>query len=94
MSSRVMQRSVLPEEKHKNSVAQTEARFIKTIMIRGGCNYLQSFASTSALHCSKRRQISRWPLKAQLCSAVHPLKKNKRINLPHENDENKRGQGG
>jgi hypothetical protein len=49
--SRVMQWSVLTEEKQKNELAQTAfIRFIKTIiMIRGG-NYPLSFALTSALH--------------------------------------------
>ena len=60
--SRVMQWSALTEGKQKNELAQTEFRFIKTIIviIRGG-NYLLLFASISALHCSKRRVISRWP---------------------------------
>ena len=62
MCSREMQWSLLPEEKQKNELAQTEFRFIKTIIviIRGG-NYLPFFASISALHCSKRRVTSRWP---------------------------------
>ena len=72
---------------------------MKTIIIIRGGNYLMSFASISALHCSKRRQTSRWPSKAEICSAVYRLKKNHRMNLPHENDENKineeqRGAGG
>ncbi len=60
--SRLMQWSVLTEGKQKNELAQTEFRFIKTIImiIRGG-NYLHSFASISALHCSKRLQTSRRP---------------------------------
>ncbi len=59
--SRPMQCSVLTEGKQKNKLAQTEFRFIKTtIIIREG-NYLPSFASMSALHCSKRRVMSRWP---------------------------------
>ena len=58
--SRAMQWSDLTEEKKKNQLAQTEFRFIKTIVTRGG-NYLLVFASISALHCSKRRVISRWP---------------------------------
>jgi hypothetical protein len=64
IASRPMQWSPLTEEKQKNQLAQTEFRFIKTtivIIIWGGGNYSQSFASTSALHSSKRRQISRWP---------------------------------
>jgi hypothetical protein len=76
------------EEKQKNQLAQTEFRFIKTMTIIGGCNY-PSFAFTSALHCSKRRQISTWPSPTEECSGVSRLKKNKRMNLPHENDENK-----
>ena len=58
--SRPMQWSVLTEEKQKNELAQKEFRFIKTIIviIRGG-NYTSSFASISALHCSKRRVTSR-----------------------------------
>jgi hypothetical protein len=60
LDSRVMQWSFLTEGKQKNELAQKEFRFIKTIIIRGG-NYLMFFASISALHCSKRRQTSRWP---------------------------------
>jgi hypothetical protein len=82
-----MQRSPLTEEKQKNQLAQTEFRFIKN-QIRGG-NYPQSIASISALHCSKRRATSRWPFSADSCSGVRFLKKSKRINLQHENDENK-----
>jgi hypothetical protein len=68
------------EEKQKNQLAQTEFCFIKIIIIViRGDNYLSlSFASISALHCSKRRQTSRLPDK---CSGVRPLKKRKRINL-------------
>ncbi len=87
--SRVLQWSVLTEGKQKNELAQKEFRFIKTIInIRGG-NYLQFFASISALHCSKRRVTSRWPSRADQCSGVLSLKESKRMNLPHENDENK-----
>ena len=70
--SRAMQWSVLTEGKQKNELAQKEFRFIKTmiIIIRGG-NYVLFFASISALHCSKRRQTSRWPLRADQCSGVH-----------------------
>ena len=50
--SRDMQRSPITEVnlvKQKNELAKTEFRFIKTIkMIRGG-NYIKSFAFTSAL---------------------------------------------
>ena len=69
--SREMQWSVLTEGKQKNELAQTEFRFIKTIIviIRGG-NYLLFFAPISALHCSKRRVASRWPSKADQCSGV------------------------
>jgi hypothetical protein len=56
---------------------------------KGVGNYLLSFAFTSALHCSKRRQTSRWPLKEDLCRGVNCLRKEKRINLLHENDEKK-----
>ncbi len=89
-ASRVKQWKALTDGKQKNELAQKEFRFIKTIIIkiRGG-NYWKHFAFTSALHCSKRRQTSRWPLKADLSSGVHPLKESKRMNLPHENDENK-----
>jgi hypothetical protein len=63
--SRAMQWGVLTEGKQKNELAQKEFRFIKTIIkIRGG-NYPLSFASISALHCSKRRQTSRWPSRAE-----------------------------
>jgi hypothetical protein len=59
--SKLMQWSVLTEGKQKNELAQTQFRFIKTITIIRGGNYVQSFASISALHCSKRRQTSRQP---------------------------------
>jgi hypothetical protein len=62
---RVMQCSVLTEGKQKNELAQKEFRFIKTIIIMRGGNYLPFFAFTSALHCSKRRQASRWPCRAE-----------------------------
>jgi hypothetical protein len=55
-----MQWSALTEENQKNQLAQTKLRFIKKKIRRR--NYFLSFASTSALHCSKRRQISRRPL--------------------------------
>ena len=63
IASRVMQWSPLTEEKQKNELARTEFRFVKTIIIimiiiRGG-NYPTSFASISALQCSKRRVTSR-----------------------------------
>ena len=91
--SRLVQWSLLTEGKQKTELAQTELRFIKTtiIKIRGG-NYLQPcFASISALHCSKRRVTSRWPLAVEQCSGVFWLK-SKRINLLHEHDdENKYG---
>ena len=71
IGSRVMQWSALTEEKQKNEIAnKTEFRFIKTIIIIKRGNYLSSFARTSALHCSKRRQISRWPPIAEECSAA------------------------
>ena len=59
--SRPMQWSALTEEKQKNQLAQTLFRFIKTMIIIRAGNYLVSFASISALHCSKRRQTSRPP---------------------------------
>jgi hypothetical protein len=85
-----MQWGVFTEGKQKNELAQKEFRFIETMMIitRGG-NYLQAFASISGLHCSKRRQTSRWPWQAERCSGVRCLKESKRMNLPHENHENK-----
>ncbi len=88
--SRPMQWSELTEGNQKNEIAQTEFRFIKTTItiIRGG-NYTLSFASISALHCSKRRHTSSWPLEADQCSGVRCLKESKKMNLPHENDENK-----
>ena len=95
--SRAMQWSCLTEEKHKNKLAQTEFRFIKTIMIIRGGNYLSFFASISALHCSKRRVTSRRPFPADQCSGVHSLKKSKRMTCAnrvslHINEKNyKRG---
>ena len=80
--SRVMQWSALTEEKQKIQLAQKEFRFIKTIIIIRGGNYKLVFASISALHCSKRRVISRWPSAADRCSGVFRLKESKRMNLP------------
>ena len=47
--SRVMQSSPTNEENQKNELAQKEFRFIRTVIKIRGCNYLMSFASTSAL---------------------------------------------
>jgi hypothetical protein len=71
LASRAMQWSVLTEEKQKSQLSLPEFRFIKTIYnnVRGG-NYMTFLACTSALHCSKRRATSRWPLKAEQCSGV------------------------
>jgi hypothetical protein len=66
-----MQRSGFTEEKQKNQLAQTEFRFLKTTIIKRKGNYTLFFASISALHCSKRRQTSSWPLVAALCSEVY-----------------------
>jgi hypothetical protein len=66
-----MQWSALREEKQKNELAQKEFRFIKTITIIRGGNYPMSFASISALHCSKRRVTSRWPPIADKCSGMY-----------------------
>ena len=79
--SRPNQGGELTEGKQTNELAQTEFCFIKTIIIIKGGNYSLSFASTSALHCSKRRVISRWPWQAEKCSGVHCLKEIKRMNL-------------
>jgi hypothetical protein len=68
--SRPMQWSALPEGKQKIELAQKEFRFIKTIITTMGGNHFQFFASTSALHCSKRRETSRWPSIAEECSGV------------------------
>ncbi len=38
-------------------------------------------AETSALDSTRKRETSRWPLQADLCSGVASLKKSKRINL-------------
>jgi hypothetical protein len=69
--NRGMQWSDLTEGKQKIELAQKEFRFIKTIIKIMGGNYVSVFASTSELHCSKRRQTSRWPLTAEACSGVH-----------------------
>ena len=61
MGSRPNQWGALTEGKQTNELAQKEFRFIKTMIIIRGGNYLLSFASISALHCSKRRQTSMWP---------------------------------
>jgi hypothetical protein len=73
----LMQCSALTEGKQNNELAQTEYCFIKTIIIIRGGNYPIAFACISALHCSKRRQISRWPWRAELCSGVQSLKQTK-----------------
>jgi hypothetical protein len=65
IDGRVMQWCASTEEKLKNQHAQTESLQNKNNNNKGGGNYLLVFASTSALHCSKRRQISRWPLEAE-----------------------------
>jgi hypothetical protein len=90
IGSRPMQWGPLTEGKQTDELAQKEFRFIKTmiIIIKGG-NYSQSFASISALHCSKRRVTSRRPYIAERCSGVYSLRECKRMNLPHENHENK-----
>jgi hypothetical protein len=49
VGSRVVQWSAFTEGKQKNQFAQTEFRFIKTVVITRGGNYSQSFASISAL---------------------------------------------
>ncbi len=76
--SRLMQWSGVTEGNQKYQLAQKEFRLIKTIiiLIRGG-HYRRAFASISALHCSKRRVTSRWPLIAERCSGVHSLKETK-----------------
>ena len=80
--SRQMQWSFLTEGKQKNELAQTVLRFIKTIIIIRGGNYLLwLFASISALHCSNRRQTSRWPPIADQSSGVHVLKETKHNEL-------------
>ena len=70
IARRPMQWGVLTEGKQKNELAQKEFRFIKTIIIIRGGNYLKSSASTSALHSSKRRVTSRRPYIAETCSGV------------------------
>ena len=85
--SREMQWGALTEEKQKNELAQTELHKNNSNVRRG--NYMLAFASISALHCRKRRHISRLPLMADQCRGVRPLKKSMGINLLHENDENK-----
>ncbi len=70
MPSRAVQWSALTEEKQKNQLAQTEFRFIKTIIIIKGGNYLMVLAATSAFDSTKRREISRWPSIAEMCSGV------------------------
>ena len=86
--SRRNQWSPSTEEKQQNELAQTELCFKKTIKIIRRGNYSQPFASISALHWIKRRQISRWPCLADSCNGVRCLNK-KKIDLLHENDENK-----
>jgi hypothetical protein len=71
IDSRVNQWGQSTEGKQKNELAQKEFRFIKIITIIRGGNYTLHFASISALHCSNRRQISRWPLSADIYSAVN-----------------------
>ena len=71
--SRAMQWGALTERNQKNELAQKEFRFIKTIIIIRGGNYVLFFASISALHCSKRRQTSRRPNIADRCSGVKVL---------------------
>lgn len=97
--NRAMQWSVLTELKQKNELAQNEFRFIRTIIITRIVNYRKSFASISALHCSKRRQISRWWWSADQCSGVRcSLKKMKKstccMKLMKLKEKSVNGQGG
>jgi hypothetical protein len=56
-------------------------RFEKRIIIHeGGGNYKRFFASISALHWIKRRDISMRPFAADKCSGVCLLKKEKELN--------------
>jgi hypothetical protein len=67
IASRAMQWGALTEEKQKNELAQSEFSLHKNNdnnIIRGG-NYPLAFASISALHCSKRRETSRWRMRAE-----------------------------
>jgi hypothetical protein len=66
-----MQWGPLTEEKQNNELAQTEFRFIKTIIIIRAGNYLSSFASISAFDSTKRRVTSRQALAAEKCSGVY-----------------------
>jgi hypothetical protein len=76
--STTMQRRVSTEQKKQKKKKKKQLscanRVIKTIIItthksnnkdKGGGSYPSFFASTSALHCSKRRQTSRWPFIAE-----------------------------
>jgi hypothetical protein len=63
-----MQWCASTEEKLKNQLAQTESLHNNNNNNnnnKGGSSYLLVFASTSALHCSKIRQTSMWPLEAE-----------------------------
>jgi hypothetical protein len=87
----------LTEGKQKNELAQTEYRFIKTIIIIRDGNYPIVFACISALHCSKRRVTSRWPWIAEQCSGVQSLKETKESTCSMKMmkiNEGQRGAGG
>jgi hypothetical protein len=57
--SSVEQWSVLTEEKEMSQLAKTNWFLKKNNNNKGGGKYSWSFASTSALHCSRRREIFR-----------------------------------
>ena len=65
----------------KRSFTITARQIVSERWREGGGPKHLSLAATSAFHSTRRRQISRWPLRADQCSGVQSLKKSKRINL-------------
>ncbi len=62
IGSGAMKWSLLTEEKKNESTCANRVSLHKNNDNKKGCgNYVKSFASTLASHCSKRRQTSRWP---------------------------------
>jgi hypothetical protein len=79
----------LPEEKQKNQLAQTEFRFIKTIMIIRG----RQLPVVLRLYISVALQQKTANFKVAFASRHMQWSQltvgKKTINLPHEKDENK-----
>jgi hypothetical protein len=63
----------VPLNKSKESACASRVSPYKNNNNNKGGSYYQLDDCTSALYCSKRTEISRWPLAAEQCSGVYPL---------------------